>query len=132
MRKHSHRAILAIALAACSGKGNVAPQMSALTVSPARGPVGRVNLDASARIADPDGDVTKVLLDVSTTIEGIAPPTGVELAIPSSLMGFEDTRVPFSVDLGVPKPGIYTLSFRAVDSRGNRSNPVTATFEATP
>lgn len=124
--------VLAVAASACSGNANVAPQMSALTVTPTRGPVGRVNLEGSARIVDADGDVSKVVLDVGTDIEGVSPPSGVEIPIPSSLAGFEDTRIPFSVDLGVPRAGTYTLSFRAVDSRGNRSGAVTATFEATP
>ncbi len=133
-RKVAERAaVLALAtLGACSGNANVAPQMSNLTVTPTRGPVGRANIEGSARIVDADGDVTKVVLDVATTIEGISPPSGVELPIPSSFAGFEDARVPFSVDLGVPKAGTYTLTFRAVDGRGNRSAAVTATFEATP
>lgn len=121
-----------VGLAACSGNANVAPQMSNLTITPTRGPVGRANIEGSARIVDADGDVTKVVLDVGTTIDGVSPPSGVEIPIPSTLSGFEDTRVPFSVDLGIPKAGTYTLSFHAVDGRGNRSGVVTATFEATP
>ena len=46
--------VLALAVSACSGNANVAPQMSALTVTPTRGPVGRVSLEGSARIVDAD------------------------------------------------------------------------------
>lgn len=131
-RNAASRVALFAVACACSGSANVAPQMSNLTVTPTRGPVGRASIEGSARIVDADGDVTKVVLDVETDIDGVSPPRGVEIPIPSSLSGFEDTRIPFGVDLGVPKAGTYTLWFRAVDSRGNRSGAVTATFEATP
>jgi hypothetical protein len=120
--------VTCFALAGCSeGDKGTAPTISAFSLDDATVQVGAVEtLDGSVAFVDPDGDLSSVEIEMVT-------PSGGSVMAQAAVVnaeGVTEGTSALQVPVQATEAGTHSLFLVAMDSEGNTSNELEATFEA--
>lgn len=118
--------LAAAAVSACShGSHGTAPTIDMLSLDPATAKVGaQTTITATVHFTDPDGDIDTVDVEIE-------PPSAQATTMSADIVGADgetDGKAEFLLTVVPPEAGDYGVRITVVDTQGNRSNELDATF----